>query len=69
MKFKKLFALGLAGVISLSLAACGDTVEAPPPEEAQEQAKTIALTESWDFSFGFYPVVTEDRTNNYAAGY
>lgn len=68
MKFRKLFALGLAGVMCLSLAACGDNGNTPP-ESAQGQTKTVTLTESWDFSFGFYPVVTEDRTNNYAAGY
>lgn len=77
MKFKKLLALGLSGVMCLSMAACGqkdapapetsETPSAPVADKAQE--KTITLTESWDFSFGFYPVVTEEHTNNYAAGY
>ncbi len=68
MKFKKLFALGLAGMMCLSLAACAEKNN-PSPESSQNQTKTITLTESWDFSFGFYPVVTEEHTNNYAAGY
>lgn len=67
MKLRKLFALGLAGVMCLSLAACGE--KGNPPEDSKNQIKTVTLTESWDFSFGFYPVVTEERTNNYAAGY
>lgn len=65
MKFRKLLALGLAGAMCLSLAACGEKDN--PPQEPE--AKTVTLTESWDFSFGFYPVVTEEHTNNYAAGY
>ncbi len=68
MKFRKLFALGLAGAMCLSLAACGKK-ENLPQKPSQEPTKTVTLTESWDFSFGFYPVVTEERTNNYAAGY
>ena len=52
MKLKKLLAFGLALVMCLAMAACGTN-----PDEKAEPA-SITVTENWDFSVGFYPVIT-----------
>lgn len=74
MKFKKLISLASASVICLSLAACGNSVsEAPsstnPEASAEAAAVSVTLTESWEFTTGFYPVLTAANSTNYGSTY
>lgn len=63
MKLKKLLAFGLALVMCLAMAACGTN-----PDEKAEPA-SITVTENWDFSVGFYPVITPMVSSTYGAGF
>lgn len=54
MKLKKLLAFGLALVMCLAMAACGTN----PDEKTDAEPVSITVTENWDFSVGFYPVIT-----------
>lgn len=58
MKFKSMAAALLAGVMALSLCACGQnqSSEATPSDTAE--IKSVTLTESWDFSGGFYAAIS-----------
>lgn len=64
MKRKSLAAALLAGVTALSLCACGQNPVSqstlPDTSTASEipEVKSITLTESWDFSGGFYAAIS-----------
>ena len=82
MKFRKMTAAMLMAAMALSLTACGskdgtkestgtaaagETGQSSPESEAGE--KTVTLTEIWDFSAGFYPVMTASEASNYGSIY
>jgi len=74
MKLKKIISLVSAAAICLSLAACGSsgagTSPSGNPEPPAGPATVSAtLTESWEFTIGFYPVITAANSNNYGATY
>lgn len=74
MKFKKILSLALAAVMCLSLAACGNGGQDAQSGGAEtdgvsDAIKSVVLTESWDFSSGFYVVITSANSSNYGAGY
>ena len=59
MKLKKLLAFGLALVMCLAMAACGTN----PGEKTDAEPVSITVTENWDFSVGFYPVITRHTSS------
>lgn len=65
MKLKKLLAFGLALVMCLAMAACGTN----PDEKTDAEPVSITVTENWDFSVGFYPVITPMVSSTYGAGF
>ena len=65
MKLKKLLAFGLALVMCLAMAACGTN----PDEKTDAKPVSITVTENWDFSVGFYPVITPMVSSTYGAGF
>lgn len=64
MKFKSMAAALLAGVMALSLCACGQnqgsetTTSGQPEVSGTTEIKSVTLTESWDFSGGFYAAIS-----------
>ena len=72
MKLKKLLSLFSAAAICLSLAACGGETPSSANtkyDEPQAEETTITLTESWEFTNGFYPIITATNSNNYGSTY
>ena len=72
MKLKKLFAFGLALVMCLAMAACGTNPDENPEESTSQtdaEPVSITVTENWDFSVGFYPVITPMVSSTYGAGF
>lgn len=73
MKLKKLLAFSLAFSLCLTMAACGKTndadAESPDTSEANAAPVSITVTENWDFSLGFYPVITPMVSSNFGAGF
>lgn len=82
MKFKKILATVVAGAMCLSLAACSgqqanaaQSSAAAGAEVTQEtlqntdsgEEKVVSLTESWEFTTGFYPVLTASNSTNYGS--
>ena len=65
MKLKKLLAFGLALVMCLAMAACGTN----PDEKTDAKPVSITVTENWDFSVGFYPVITPMVSSTYCLLY
>ena len=65
MKLKKLLAFGLALVMCLAMAACGTNTD----EKTDAEPVSITVTENWDFSVGFYPVITPMVSSTYGAGF
>jgi nickel transport system substrate-binding protein len=70
MKLKRLLSAAIAGVLCLSLAACGNAEQAAT-ESGDTSAKEtiITLTENWEFSTGFYPIITSANSNNLGITY
>lgn len=62
MKSKTIASLLLAVVLCFGLTACSGEEEANSEGAAEENV--VTLTESWDFSDGFYPVVTESSSSD-----
>ena len=72
MKLKKLLAFGLALVMCLAMAACGANPDEKPEESTSQtdaEPVSITVTENWDFSVGFYPVITPMVSSTYGAGF
>ena len=72
MKLKKLLAFGLALVMCLAMAACGTNPDEKPEESTSQtdaEPVSITVTENWDFSVGFYPVITPMVSSTYGAGF
>lgn len=72
MKLKKLLAFGLALVMCLAMAACGTNPDENPEESTSQtdaEPVSITVTENWDFSVGFYPVITPMVSSTYGAGF
>lgn len=72
MKLKKILLLISASAICLSLAACGEQATTSPDagtDGTHTEETAVILTESWEFSTGFYPVITASNSNNYGATY
>jgi nickel transport system substrate-binding protein len=66
MKLKKLISLALAGVMCLSLAACGTSNSSTEPAALSDSTETnVVLCESWDFSSGLYPLLIPSTASNY----
>lgn len=65
MKLKKLLAFGLALVMCLAMAACGTN----PASQTDAEPVSITVAENWDFSVGFYPVITPMVSSTYGAGF
>lgn len=68
MKPKRILSAAFAVILCLGLAACGNA-EPSNAESGNAEEKDITLTESWDFSVGFYPIITSMISNNYGAMY
>ena len=49
----------------LAMAACGTN----PDEKTDAEPVSITVTENWDFSVGFYPVITPMVSSTYGAGF
>lgn len=59
MKLKSIAAALLAGVMAIGLCACGQTSNTPDPSDpVTTEVKSVTLTESWDFSGGFYAAIS-----------
>ncbi|MFA9380324.1 MAG: ABC transporter substrate-binding protein [Acetanaerobacterium sp.] len=70
MKFKKLIAIASAAVICLSLAACGNSgSKTSSSVNPNTSSVSATLTESWEFTAGFYPVITSSNSTNYGSTY
>ena len=72
MKLKKLLAFGLALVMCLAMAACGTNPDEKPEESTSQtdaEPVSITVTENWDFSVGFYSVITPMVSSTYGAGF
>lgn len=72
MKLKKITAAMLMAAMTMSLAACGSKGETKNNSSAEADEtgeKTVTLTEIWDFSAGFYPVMTASEASNYGSIY
>lgn len=69
MNFKRALSMVLAAAMCTALAACGEQANNQQSEESEGTSKNVVLTESWDFSSSFYPVVTESSANNYGSNY
>ena len=81
MKFRKITAAMLMTAMAVSLTACGskDTGTGGSGAESEETGnagaesesgeKTVTLAEIWDFSAGFYPVMTASEASNYGSIY
>ena len=66
MKLKRLLSASIAGVLCLSLAACGSAEQsATESGDTSAEETMVTLTEGWDFSSGFYPIITSSNSNNY----
>lgn len=69
---EKLLAFGLALVMCLAMAACGANPDEKPEESTSQtdaEPVSITVTENWDFSVGFYPVITPMVSSTYGAGF
>lgn len=70
MKLKSIAAALLAGVMTLGLCACGQNQgsqsTAPDPSETlgTAEVKSVTLTESWDFSGGFYAAISPTSSSH-----
>ncbi len=65
-----MLSLASAAALCLGLAACGGTKTPSPDTSSNGDAvgeTMITLTESWQFSSGFYPVLTASNSSNYGA--
>ncbi len=70
MKLKRIFATAVAGVLCLSLAACGEAAQSSSESgDAPVKETTVTLTESWEFTAGFYPVLTASNSNDTGSTY
>ena len=83
MKLKRILYAAVAVMLCLSLAACGNTGSISDADQpgtpdgtdgtsagpAETGETIVALTENWDFSSGFYPIITSSNTNNYGFTY
>ncbi len=74
MRFKKIISIASAAIVCLSLTACGtsgaETFSFQDSAGAAEAATaSVTLTESWEFTTGFYPVITAANSNNYGSTY
>ena len=70
MKLKKILYTAIAVTLCLSLAACSDTAQSPSESgDASAEETVVTLTENWDFSSGFYPIITSSNANNYGFTY
>lgn len=71
MKAKRILSAAAAVILCLSLAACGNEEQASTESNDATQAEetVVTLTESWDFSVGFYPVFNATISNNYGVMY
>ena len=67
MKLKKYLSFGLAIVMCLSIASCGNNAGGSTSHNAEPVSITVA--ENWDFSVGFYPVITPMVSSTYGAGF
>lgn len=70
MKLTRLLSAAIAGVLCLSLGACGSAgPSASESSGAPSGAKRITLTENWEFTSGFYPIITSTNSNNLGITY
>lgn len=70
MKLKKILTCGLALTMCLSLAACGNNASDKSKENnTKTEPVSITVAENWDFSVGFYPVITPMVSSTYGAGF
>ena len=66
MKLKRLLSAAIAGVLCLSLAACGNAEQSATESGDNSAEETmVTLTEGWDFTSGFYPIITSSNSNDY----
>lgn len=68
MKRKSILCAALAAAMCLGLVACGPGTQSGGADSGAQE-KTVVLTESWDFSSGFYPTLTASNSSNYGATY
>ncbi len=65
MKLKRILYAAIAGIFCLSLAACGNAAQTSSESGNTPAEDTmITLSESWEFSTGFYPIITSANSNN-----
>ena len=70
MKLKRLLSAAISGILCLSLAACGNAEQSTTESGDNSAEETmVTLTEGWDFSSGFYPIITSSNSSNYGITY
>ena len=70
MKLKHILFTVMTVFFCLNLAACGSAAQQnSDADDISENVSVITLTESWDFSTGFYPIITSANTNGYGFTY
>lgn len=66
MRYKKILFLTMAALMCFGLTACGRQADS---ERVQAIPTSISLTESWEFTSGFYTILSAANSSNYGATY